>query len=225
MDTCTARRLWPFVRMLLQIYMHELKIMAHNRCTNVSFFSTTHCTDIQLYTCLVLHVSVVHLSVVRMSGCTNVRLYICQLSLQWRHNERNVVSNHQPHDCLLNRLFKAQAEEITQPIIQGADRRKHQSSASLAFVSGIHRWPVNSPYKGPVTQKKLPFDDVIMVQLITVQLASWQTSLVHVFVVQVCEHRVGHVVTGVCLGEWNIDNTICWFMASIAVIDTLHAQY
>ena len=44
----------------------------------------------------------------------------------------------------------------------GADQRKHQSSASLAFVWGIHRWPVNSPHKWPVTRKILPFDDVIM---------------------------------------------------------------
>ena len=43
-----------------------------------------------------------------------------------------------------------------------ADRRKHQSFASLAFVRGIHRWPVNSPHKGPVTRKMFPFDDVIM---------------------------------------------------------------
>ena len=42
------------------------------------------------------------------------------------------------------------------------DQRKHQSSASLAFVRGIHRWPVNSPHKGPVTRKMFPFDDVIM---------------------------------------------------------------
>ena len=34
----------------------------------------------------------------------------------------------------------------------GADQRKHQSSASLAFVRGIHRRPVNSPHKGPVTR-------------------------------------------------------------------------
>ena len=34
-----------------------------------------------------------------------------------------------------------------------ADQRKQQSSASLAFVRGIHRWPVNSPHKGPVTRK------------------------------------------------------------------------
>ena len=44
----------------------------------------------------------------------------------------------------------------------GADHRKHQSSASLAFVQGIHRWPVNSLHKGPVTRKMFPFDDVIM---------------------------------------------------------------
>ena len=43
-----------------------------------------------------------------------------------------------------------------------ADQRKHQSSASLAFVWEIHWGPVNSPHKWPVTQKMFPFDDVIM---------------------------------------------------------------
>ena len=43
-----------------------------------------------------------------------------------------------------------------------ADQRKHQSSASLAFVCGIHRGPVNSPHKWPVTREMFPFDDVIM---------------------------------------------------------------
>ena len=38
-----------------------------------------------------------------------------------------------------------------------ADQRKHQSSASLAFVWEIHQWPVNSPHKGPVTRKMFPF--------------------------------------------------------------------
>ena len=42
------------------------------------------------------------------------------------------------------------------------DQRKFQSSASLAFVQGIHRGPVNSPHKWPVTRKMFPFDDVIM---------------------------------------------------------------
>ena len=43
-----------------------------------------------------------------------------------------------------------------------ADQRKHQSSASLAFMQGINRGPVNSPHKWPVTRKMFPFDDVIM---------------------------------------------------------------
>ena len=58
--------------------------------------------------------------------------------------------------------------QITSPTIvysivcSGADQRKHQSSASLAFVRGTRRWPVNSPHKGPVSRKKFPFDGVIM---------------------------------------------------------------
>ena len=58
------------------------------------------------------------------------------LPTTWRHNERGCISNHRRLDCLLNRLFRR--------------RKKHQSSASLAFVMGIHRWPVDSPHKGPV---------------------------------------------------------------------------
>ena len=63
----------------------------------------------------------------------------------------------------------AMASQITSPksvystVYLGADRkRKNQSSASLAFVRGIHRWPVNSPHKWPVTRKMFPSDDVIM---------------------------------------------------------------
>ena len=47
-------------------------------------------------------------------------------------------------------------------VYSGADQRKPQSSASLAFVRGIHRWPVNSPHKRLVTRKMFSFDDVIM---------------------------------------------------------------
>ena len=47
-------------------------------------------------------------------------------------------------------------------VYSDADQRKHQSFATLAFVWGIHRGPVNSPHKWPVTRKMLPFDDVII---------------------------------------------------------------
>ena len=74
------------------------------------------------------------------------------LSLQWRHNKLDGVPSHQSDDCLLNRLYRRRS-------------KKHSSSASLAFVRGIHRWPVNSPYKGPVTWQMFPFDNVILVLL------------------------------------------------------------
>ena len=54
------------------------------------------------------------------------------------------------------------ASIVYSTVCSGADQRKHQSSASLAFVRGIHRWPVNSSHKGPVTRKMFPFDDVVM---------------------------------------------------------------
>ena len=66
-----------------------------------------------------------------------------------------------------NVIMTAMASQITNltivysTVYSGADQRKHQSSASLAFVRGIHRWLVNSPHKGPVTRKMFPFDGVI----------------------------------------------------------------
>ena len=65
-------------------------------------------------------------------------------------------------------IMTAMASQITSLMIvystvySGADQRKHQSSVSLAFVRGIHRWPVNPLLIGPVTRKMFLFDDVIM---------------------------------------------------------------
>ena len=65
-------------------------------------------------------------------------------------------------------IMRAMASQITSvsvvcaAVCSGADQRKHQSSASLAFVREIHRWPVDSPYKWPVMRNMFPFDDVIM---------------------------------------------------------------
>ena len=68
-------------------------------------------------------------------------------------------------------IMGAMASQITSLTIvystlySGADQRQHQSSLSLAFVQGIHRWPVNSLHKGLVTWKMFLFDDVIMSHL------------------------------------------------------------
>ena len=64
-------------------------------------------------------------------------------------------------------IMSAMASQITgisivySTVCSGADQRKHQSSASLS--NGIHRWPVNSPHKGPVTRQMFPSDDFIMI--------------------------------------------------------------
>ena len=71
-------------------------------------------------------------------------------SLQWRYNGHDGVSNHQPHHCLLNRLFRLRSMKTP------------KLRVTRPFVRGIHQWPVNTPHKGPVTRKMFPFDDVIL---------------------------------------------------------------
>ena len=85
-------------------------------------------------------------------------------------------------------IMGAMASQITSLTIvystvhSGADQRKRQSSASLAIVRGIHRWPVNSPHKWPVTRKMFPFDDVIMdVRIFQVQQSSTDLPLIWPF--------------------------------------------
>ena len=71
------------------------------------------------------------------------------------------------YDVIMNAI----ASQITgisiaySTVCSDADQRNYQSSSSLAFVRGIHRWPMDSPHKGPVTRKMFPFDDVIMILL------------------------------------------------------------
>ena len=91
----------------------------------------------------------------RQPGCRDV----CKIktSLQWRHHDRDGVSNNLPSIAYST-------------VYSGTDERSHQSSASLAFVWGIHRWLMNSPHKGQVTPKMFPFDDVIMVWIMIVDI-------------------------------------------------------
>ena len=71
------------------------------------------------------------------------------ISLHWRHNGRDCVSNHQPHDCLLSRLFRRRSKKTSKLRVTGP-------------CAGNSPGPVNSPHKWPVTRKMFSFDDVIM---------------------------------------------------------------
>ena len=88
-----------------------------------------------------------------------VRLYSNQRSgksqgipLQWRYNERDGVSNHQPYDCLFNSLLRRRSKKTKAP--------RHWP---LCGEFSGDRW-VSSPLKWPVTREMFPFDDAIMFQ-------------------------------------------------------------
>ena len=100
------------------------------------------------------------------------------LALRWRHNGHDGVSIHQPHDCLLNRLFGCRSKKTSKLGVTACT----EISLDLLFVVKINvgnslQWrynglervsnhqpqdPVNSPHKGPVTRKMFQFDGVIM---------------------------------------------------------------
>ena len=79
----------------------------------------------------------------------------------WTHL---LISCHHYNDIIMG----AKASQITSltiaysTVYSGTDQRKHQSSASLAIVRGIHRWPVNSPHRWSITRKMFSFNDVIV---------------------------------------------------------------
>ena len=99
----------------------------------------------------------------------NIRFWL--QSDQWKIKQNDVVgviyikSKGHYNDVIMS----AMASQLTSltivylTVYSGADQRKHQSSATLAFVWGIHRWPVNSPHKWPVTRKMSQFDGVNMI--------------------------------------------------------------
>ena len=62
---------------------------------------------------------------------------------------------------------------VCSTVWSGADQREHQSSASLPFVMGIRRWPVNSPHKGPVTRKIFSFNDVNKISMLYLNPCCW----------------------------------------------------
>ena len=93
-----------------------------------------------------------------------------KLSLHWSGPQFVLLQQLQAiqyhYDDVIMSTIASQTTSLTivySTVYSGAYQSKHQSSASLAFVGGIHRGPVNSPHKWPVTRKMFPFDDVIMI--------------------------------------------------------------
>ena len=106
-------------------------------------------------------------------------------TLQWRHNGRDGVSNRQPRDCLLKRLFRCRSKKTSKLRVTG-------------LCEGNSPGPVNSPHKGPVTRKMFPFDDVIMYTV-----SKWRYCLPGKFIIY---KILGYHMTGItelfCFADW-----------------------
>ena len=95
-------------------------------------------------------------------------------------------------------------------VYSGTDQRKHQNSASFAFVRGIHRWPVNSRHKWPVTRKMFPFDDVIMQ---CVKFSRWAVGDPGKFQVSVIQTKI-HIYNIKSCGKVLTKNSKQWCQMS-----------
>ena len=89
----------------------------------------------------------------RPCNCSSVgrqsHIGIFYWALQWLHNKRNGVSIRQPHECLLNRLFRRRSKKTSNLLITG-------------LCEGNPPVTGGSPHQGPITRKMFPFDEVIM---------------------------------------------------------------
>ena len=137
--------------------------------------------------------------------------------LPWRHNGCDGVSNHQPDD-------------FCSTLYSGADKRKRQSSASLVFVWRIHRWPVNSSHKGPVTRQMFPFHDVTMEEFFSGNINAWMVYGPRTLAspwAKLCyndylQYQINKLITG-CVIRWHfaIWRLFCWRIAGYSRVNII----
>ena len=118
-----------------------------------------------------------------MHWCCHALLWY--ITLHWRHDDHDGVSNHQPRGCLLNRLFRRRSKKASKLRVTG-------------LCAGNSPGPVNSPHKGPVTRKMFPFDDVIM---ITVMHYNYDGSMLSCIKRIMCQCHLLHVM---------FNGMMCW---------------
>ena len=77
----------------------------------------------------------------------------------WQHKVLRIHYNDLMMSTMASQIISLTI--VYSAVYSDADQRKHQSSASLAFVRGIHRSLVNSLHKSPVGRKMFPLDDIM----------------------------------------------------------------
>ena len=129
-----------------------------------------------------------------MTICDSI--YWTENALQWRHNERDQVSNHQPHDCLFNRLFT------------------HRSTkTSKLWVTGLCEG--NSPLTGEFPAQRASNAENVSINLMT---SSWNCLSVDLLPKKtVCYSTISWRGNGVTLLSWRrfLCNTFLWCRVGI----------
>ena len=141
-----------------------------------------------------------------------------RIILRWRHNGRDSVSNHQPHDCLLNRLFRRRSKKASKRRVTGlcagnspgtggfpSQMASNAENVSIwwrhhdiPFVRGTDdRWI--PPRKGPAMQKTFPLHDVSAYRKV-LQKPSWQD------VIQIWSNRVFGPLVHSDYHQWHHDD-------------------
>ena len=115
-----------------------------------------------------------------------------QCSVAVVHNERDSVSTHRRLDCLLNHLFRRKSKKTSKLRVTG-------------FVRGNHRCPVDSPHKGPVTRKVLPFDDVIRSYIAAVPVSHHSISKITQTFVKFINPQITNSFHKHLNGHWNMN--------------------
>ena len=125
-----------------------------------------------------------------------------QISLQWRHNGRNGVSNFQHHDCLLNRLFK----------------RRSKKTSKLR-ITGL--WAGNSPVTGEFPAQRASNAENVSIW--------WRHHVAPIYEIDVCNashktchspHRLRRVKTCSLLGLLRL--VLWWLHSEINLIHMIH---
>ena len=118
-------------RICNRVFSRNIQGSIFNTCLLLTLHLRNHFHEAEMCLC---YVSYIVPQQWKSAGCW---------TLQWRHNGRDSISNHQPHDRLLSRLFRCRSKKTSKPRVTG-----------LCAGNSLHKWPV--------TRKRFPFDNVIM---------------------------------------------------------------
>ena len=151
--TCWAKKCDVYYLLILKIlWLFSTELATNVMITMNSFFFINY--KIINTLCVPTLIKINH-------NCGLLFYHYCGDMLYLSHWTRTVENHY--NDVIIGTMTSkiTSLTSVYSTVYSGADQRKHQSSASLAFVCGIHRVPVNSPHKWPVTRETFPFDDVI----------------------------------------------------------------